>query len=99
VVDQLGVRKAQLGDGGQCIEPNRHPRGGFLCLRQSKSLVGYRRGNASDFSSVSIPMRSRGALWTFESLDRRGRDAGALVFECRFAGAAANSVEQNVSDL
>src|SRR6201981_1771928 len=29
----------------------------------------------------------------------RGRDAGALVFECRFAGAAANSVEQNVSDL
>ena len=22
VVDQLGVRKAQLGDGGQCIEPN-----------------------------------------------------------------------------
>src|SRR6478736_6155409 len=29
----------------------------------------------------------------------RGRDAGALVFECRFAGAAANSVEQKVSDL
>jgi hypothetical protein len=47
VVDQLGVRKAQLGDGGQCIEPNRHPRGGFLCLRQSKSLVGYRRATES----------------------------------------------------
>src|ERR1700756_2763458 len=29
----------------------------------------------------------------------RGRDAGELVFECRFGGAAANSVEQNVSDL
>src|SRR5207302_8702265 len=29
----------------------------------------------------------------------RGRDAGALVFECRFAGATANSVEQKVSDL
>src|SRR5205085_6654075 len=29
----------------------------------------------------------------------RGRDAGALVFECRFAGAAANSVEQKDSDL
>src|SRR5580700_7668080 len=29
----------------------------------------------------------------------RGSDAGALVFECRFAGAAANSVEQKVSDL
>src|SRR5207248_7503706 len=29
----------------------------------------------------------------------RGRDAGALVFECRFAGAAANTVEQKVSDL
>src|SRR5437763_11201930 len=29
----------------------------------------------------------------------RGRDAGALVFECRFAGAVANSVEQKVSDL
>jgi hypothetical protein len=29
----------------------------------------------------------------------RGRDAGALVFACRFAGAAANSVEQKVSDL
>jgi hypothetical protein len=29
----------------------------------------------------------------------RGCDAGALVFECRFAGAAANSVEQKVSDL
>src|ERR1700739_3627518 len=29
----------------------------------------------------------------------RGRDAGALVFQCRFAGAAANSVEQKVSDL
>src|SRR5437764_13845528 len=27
------------------------------------------------------------------------RDAGALVFECRFAGAAANTVEQKVSDL
>src|SRR5580704_3461431 len=26
----------------------------------------------------------------------RGRDAGALVFECRFAGAAANSVAQKV---
>src|SRR5207248_9303254 len=29
----------------------------------------------------------------------RGSDAGALVFEGRFAGAAANSVEQKVSDL
>jgi hypothetical protein len=26
VVDQLGVRKAQLGDGGQCIEPDRRAR-------------------------------------------------------------------------
>src|SRR5947207_5163933 len=29
----------------------------------------------------------------------RGGDAGALVFEWRFAGAAANSVEQKVGDL
>ena len=54
-----------------------------------------RRRSAAPMCSPTTSWRSTARLHP----EDRGRDAGALVFECRFAGAAANSVEQKVSDL
>jgi pimeloyl-ACP methyl ester carboxylesterase len=71
----------------------------FLSTRQwpARRFVFFslskKEGTPASFSAGFAPAAAR------LHPEDRGRDAGALVFECRFAGAAANSVEQKVSDL